>query len=58
MKYLPVHSVQRIQEAANSWLTLNMIWQKFGESPDGAVERDMHGAEQRLRDAIAALPPR
>jgi len=54
---LPASAVQRIAEAAQSWMTLCAIWQQFGPSPDGAVERDMLSAEHRLREAIHALPP-
>lgn len=53
---MPAGTVQRIAEAANGWCMLHGIWQKFGPSTDGAVERDMRGAEDRLRSAISDLP--
>lgn len=49
-----VSAVKRISEAASSWVMLWSIWNQFGPSPDGAVERDMSSAEDRLRKAIAA----
>lgn len=52
---LPAGTVLRIAEAANGWLLLREIWQRFGPSTDGAVERDMLGAEARLHDAIKDL---
>lgn len=51
---LDASAVKRIQEASSSWLLLWEIWNQFGQSPDGAVERDMRAAEDRLRDAIDA----
>lgn len=54
---LPRGAVQRIAEAAGGWMLLAEIWQRFGPSTDGAVERDMRSAEDRLRRAIADLPP-
>lgn len=48
-------TMQRVHEAAGSWLVLWQIWNQFGPSPDGAVERDMRNAETRLREAFAAL---
>jgi hypothetical protein len=53
--HLPASTVKRIAEAANSWLTLWSIWNHFGASPDGAVERDMLAAEQRLDLAVKTL---
>lgn len=46
--------VERIAEAAGSWLLLNEIWQRFGDQ-DGAASRDMRAAEDRLKDAIAGI---
>lgn len=53
--HLNAQTVHRIREAAASWELLWSIWNKFGPSPDGAVERDMRSAESRLRDAIRVL---
>ncbi len=53
--HLPIAAVKRVQEAANSWLLLNAIYQQFGPSPDGAVERDMLDAENRLRRSVIGL---
>lgn len=48
-------TIRRIAEATGSWMTLNAIYQQFGSSPDGAVERDMLAAEDRLTAACRAL---
>jgi hypothetical protein len=53
--HLSAAAVRRVQEAASSWLLLWQIWNQFGPSTDGAVERDMLGAEARLQDAIDTL---
>lgn len=53
---LPWAIVDGIEKAAASWLMLWGVWRSFGGSPDGAVERDLRAAEERLRSAIAALP--
>jgi hypothetical protein len=53
--HLLAADVKRIAEAANSWITLWSIWNQFGASADGAVERDMRSAESRLKDAMSAI---
>lgn len=53
--HLSAASVKRIQEAASSWLMLWEIWNQFGASADGAVERDMHAAENRLSEAVYSI---
>lgn len=53
--HLNAATVKRVREAAASWELLWSIWNQFGASPDGAVERDMIAAEDRLRAATAAL---
>ena len=53
--HLDTSAVMRVKEAADSWQGLWVIWNQFGASPDGAVERDMLAAEQRLKAAIGSL---
>ena len=53
--HLDAGVVKRVKEAASSWEMLWMIHNQFGPSPDGAVERDMIAAEDRLRTAISLL---
>lgn len=52
---IPTVTVQKISEAAQSWLLLRAIESQFGDQ-DGAVGRDMRAAEERLRSAISEMP--
>lgn len=45
-------AIKRIHEASGSWMLLEKIQIQFGQSNDGAVERDMAAAEARLKTAI------
>lgn len=53
--HVPTVVIQRIAEAANSWMLLRAIEQQFGDQ-DGCVGRDMRAAEARMRTAIAEMP--
>jgi hypothetical protein len=48
-------TIRRIAEATQSWLLLDRIRFQFGPSPDGAVERDLQNAEERIRKAVDEL---